>query len=293
MPAAVARVFPLADRRRNLHTSILLDRDATRPDRPPPGVFDLVQYRAPLGMNFAYVSPVVAGKKRPAIVWVAGGFDWGIGESSWERAPRSNDQTARAFREAGVVLMRPSLRGSSGNPGKNECFLGEVDDVIAAGAYLATRADVDPSRVYLGGHSTGGTLALLVAASTDRFRAVFAFGPVADASSYGSMGCVPDGASEEEAALRAPVDFLADVVTPTWVIEGQETPGNVAALGTLGEHVGHAPVRFVVVPGANHFSVLAPGTEVVARAILGAAGAAPEIRIAPPAIAAGVAASEP
>ena len=45
---------------------------------------------------------------------------------------------------------------------------------------------VDPDQIYLGGHSTGGTLALLVAESTDRFRAIFSFGPVANMRNYGT-----------------------------------------------------------------------------------------------------------
>ena len=103
---------------------------------------------------------------------------------AWAPALRENDQSARGFRESGVVLMLPSLRGSNLNPGRNEFFFGEVDDVIAAANWLATRPDVDPNRIYLGGHSTGGTLALLVAESTPRFRAVFAFGPVASVRSH-------------------------------------------------------------------------------------------------------------
>lgn len=46
--------------------------------------------------------------------------------------------------------------------------------------HLAHQPYVDPNRIYLGGHSTGGTLALMTAEASDRFRAVFAFGPVSD-----------------------------------------------------------------------------------------------------------------
>ena len=122
---------------------------------------------------------------------------------SWEPAERSNDQSAAALRPSGLVLMVPALRGASGNPGTPECFLGEVDDILAARAHLAQRADVDPARIYLGGHSTGGTLVLLAAASTDQFRAVFALGPVADPRQYGSSGCLPDGKPAAEYVARA------------------------------------------------------------------------------------------
>ena len=68
-----------------------------------------------------------------------------------------------AYRRAGIVMMYPSLRGGNDNPGRREGFLGEVDDILAAAEYLARESYVDPGRIYLGGHSTGGTLAMLAA----------------------------------------------------------------------------------------------------------------------------------
>jgi alpha/beta superfamily hydrolase len=207
------------------------------------------------------------------MLWIAGGFDWAIGEWAWEAPPRSNDQSARAFREAGIVLMRPALRGSNENPGNNECFLGEVDDVLAAAEYLAKRPDVDPQRIYLGGHSTGGTMVLLAAASTTRFRAAFAFGPVADPRQYGADGCLPSDVAEEEALARAPVAFLRDIRVPTLVIEGKG--GNVDVFSELERAKGQAPLELVSVPGADHFSVIAPASEELARQILADTGPTP------------------
>ena len=172
------------------------------PEKPPPKIFELVRYPAPLGKNAAYVSPVRTGEKRPAIVWIHGGFYFGVSSFAWQQAPRSNDQSASAFREAGIVLMLPSLRGTNDNAGDNECFLGEVEDVIAAGRFLKSRPDVDPERIYLGGHSTGATMVLLTAVSTDLFRATFAFGPVLSVRDYGNQGCIPDGSSALEVRLR-------------------------------------------------------------------------------------------
>lgn len=259
----------LAERRRGFVTGVFAETSRTPPPAPPPKLFSLVHYPAPLGANAAYVTPVRRGTKRPAVVWIAGGFDWGIGDTAWKPASRSNDQSARAFREAGMVLMLPALRGSHENPGRNECFLGEVEDVIAAAEFLAEREDVDPSRIYLGGHSTGGTLALLAAATTERFRAIFAFGPVADARQYGDPtqgGCLPSDATEEEIALRSPIEFISTVRTPTFVFEGAEN-GNGEVFGPLRERASDR-VHFSIVPSADHFSVLAPGTEIIARAIL-------------------------
>lgn len=254
-----------------LKTAIHGVRSEEPPPPPPRGVLELVHYDAPLGKNAAYVTPVKKGARRPAIVWMGGGFDWGIDESAWMRAPRGNDQSASVFRDAGFAELYPALRGASGNPGRPECFLGEVDDILAAADFLARRPDVDPARIYLGGHSTGGTLALLAAASSTRFRAVFSFGPIGDVRDYGESGCLPRNVSDEEARARSPIAWLAEIATPTWVIEGSAR-GNAGAFPAMRRAAGRAPIDFLAVPGGTHFSVLRPGSEVVAKAIGGDTG---------------------
>lgn len=261
--------FPLAERRRGFETHVFAETDHTPAKAPPAGVFSKVTYPAPLGANVAYVTPARAGAKRPAVVWIGAGLDWSIGDGAWRPAPRAKDVSARAFREAGLVLMLPALRGSNENPGRNECFLGEVDDLIAAASYLAAREDVDAERVYLAGHATGATLALLAAASTDRFRAVFAFGPVADARQYGTPsggGCLPADAAPEELELRAPLHFLSSIRTPTFVFEGGQG-GNADVFDTLRARASES-VHFAIIPGFDATGVVAPGTEAIARAIV-------------------------
>lgn len=77
----------------------------------------------------------------------------------WEAASPENDQTARQYREAGIVTLAPSLRGGNDNPASREGYFGEVDDVLAAADWLAAQPGIDPARISLGGHSTGATLA--------------------------------------------------------------------------------------------------------------------------------------
>ena len=149
---------------------------AGEPDSPPEGVFDLISYPAPAGDLAAYLTPAPKdGQRRPAVVWAKGGFG-GIGSYFWEEASPSDDQSARAFREAGLVLMCPSWRGENANPGRFESFYGEVNDLLAAIDYVKTLPYVDPERVYLGGHSTGGTMVLLAATAGAEVRATFSFG---------------------------------------------------------------------------------------------------------------------
>jgi dipeptidyl aminopeptidase/acylaminoacyl peptidase len=239
----------------------------------PPAIFATVKYPAPAGSLTAYVSPNPKdGKKHPAIVWITGGDCNSIGDV-WSPATPDNDQTAAAFRKAGIVMMFPSLRGGNNNPGVKEGFLGEVDDVLAATKWLEKQPYVDSKRIYLGGHSTGGTLAMLVAESSPRFRATFAFGPVDDVAGYGAdSGFLPFNISnEQEVKLRSPGYWLDSIKSPVWVIEGT-SEGNIDAVQTMKNASSNPNAHFLTVQGADHFSVLAPTNRLLAQKILSDSG---------------------
>jgi dipeptidyl aminopeptidase/acylaminoacyl peptidase len=235
---------------------------------PPPALFRTVRYDAPAGKLAAYLSPDPKdGKKRPAIIWITGGDCNSIDQGCWKEGPPSNDQSAAAFRKAGIVMMFPSLRGGNDNPGVKEGFLGEVDDVIAAAEYLGKQEFVDPKRIYLGGHSTGGTLVLLVAECSDRFRAVFSFGPVDDVSGYGREYLPFDTWNRREIEVRSPGRWLHSIRNPVFVFEGT-SQGNLDSLQKMARTSTNPQVHFLTVKGATHFSVLAPTTRLIADKIL-------------------------
>jgi alpha/beta superfamily hydrolase len=238
---------------------------------PPAHLAQLVYYDAPLGKNAAYLThPSSPGQKHPAIVWISGGDCNTIDDGFFQPASADNDQTAAAFRNAGVITLYVSLRGGNNNPGVREGFYGEVDDVIAAAAFLRQQESVDPNRIYLGGHSTGGTLALLVAESTDQFRAIFSFGPVDDPAGYGGEYTPYVATNPQEGDLRSPVKWVHSIKSPTYVIEGGNwIGGNVTALRAI-KSAGsqNARLRCLEVRGADHFSVLAPVTAIIAQKIV-------------------------
>ena len=242
---------------------------------PPEDEFELLEYPGPLGAMGAYVTPDPGdGERHPAIVWIVGGFPPGCdGATAWERAPVTNDQSAGQYRRAGIVMMFPSFRGSGGNPGRQESFYGEVDDVIAAAKHLRSLDYVDPKRVYLGGHSTGGTLALLVAECTNVFRGVIAFGPVTSPANYGAEALTYDPDNAKENDLRSPVEFVGGITTPTWAIEGDG--GNIDSLRALAQASTNPKLRCVTIAGANHFDVLAPVNRVIADRIVALSGPEP------------------
>ena len=236
----------------------------------------MVRYDSPVGKLSAYLTPDPGdGKKHPAIVWITGGDCNSIGEV-WDDMPRNNHQNASAYRNAGIVMMFPSLRGGNDNPGKHEGFLGEVEDVLAAADYLARQDYVDPERIYLGGHSTGGTMVMLVAESTDRFRAVFSFGPVDDVAGYPADFLPCDTSNPREIELRSPGRWLDSTHSPLFVFEGT-VGGNLQSLQTMAQASKNPLNRFFPMRGFTHFSVLAPTNELIATKILGDSGPTTQI----------------
>ena len=237
------------------------------PDSPTGHEFQLIRYQAPVGRLPAYVTTDPGdGKKHPAIVWITGGDNNSIGDV-WSLGDRSNDQTASEFRKAGVVMMFPSQRGGNDNPGKREGFYGEVDDILAATDHLAELSYVDPERIYLGGHSTGGTMVMVVGACSDRYRAIFSLGPVAAAGQYGGDYVYCDLNNDKEIALRSPIFWLHCVKSPMYVFEGAEN-GNWDAIQLMVDENANPRIQFFKVPGHDHFSVIAPLTEKLADQIV-------------------------
>ena len=281
-PGTASPLTSLLEARRGF-TTRLLERENTDEDvaEPPAGTFDLIKYPSRAGDLAAYVSHAPADNARhPAIVWLFGGFSNSVGEEAWTPGPPENDQSASAFREAGVLMMYPSLRGGNRNPGHIENFYGEVDDVLAARDWLAKQPFVDPARIYLGGHSTGGTLALLVAeCGGQRFRGVFAFGPAGNPRDYGDEVLFYDVKNPRESELRAPERWLAAVDNPTFVLEGTGPRSNIDSLQDLAKRSKNPLLHFLPIKGASHFSGLRPVSRLLARKILADTGPAASLTL--------------
>jgi len=233
-------------------------------EKPDNSKFELIHYKSGANSLAAYVTPSPQdGAKHPAIIWIPGGHHNSI-EDVWTPRERSNDQTASAFRKAGIVMMFASTRGGNDNPGKREGFFGEVDDILAAAEHLANLPYVDPTQIYLGGHSTGGTLAMLVGESSDKFRAIFALGPVAYAHSYRGDFIYCDPRNTKEMELRSPIYWLSCVSSPMYVFEGEEN-GNWDELKKMSDVNLNPNIQFHKVRDHDHFSLISPLTEALAE----------------------------
>ena len=256
----------LREARQGFITRIVKHGESSGPPDSPRGL-ELVRYKSPVGSLAAYLtSDPGDAKKHPAIVWITGGDCNSIGDV-WTPNDRKNDQSASAFRRAGIVTMYPSLRGGNDNPGQREGFFGEVDDILAATDYLAGLPYVDGNQIYLGGHSTGGTMVMLVGAYSDRYRAIFSLGPVAAARQYGGNFVYCDPNNEREMDLRSPIRWLHCIKSPMYVFEGA-SGGNWKAIQMMAAKNSNENIQFFQIPGHNHFSVIAPLTEKLADQIV-------------------------
>jgi dienelactone hydrolase len=271
--------MPLKEARQGFQTKLVSKpRDSFPVATPPSELFEIVNYDAAAGKLPAYLTPDPKdGKKHPAIIWITAvtGQCNSIGPV-WFDAPKERDETAAAYRKDGIIMMFPSLRGGNHNPGQREGLLGEVDDVLAAADLLAQQNYVDPQRIYLGGHCWGSALVLLVSEYSDRFRAVFSFGPGAHAASYGYPSDLPkpEGAPQavtKEHALRSPLYWLESIKKPTFVFEGRKG-FHWVPLRQLKDSTTNSQVQFFEIRGADHFNDLAPTNRLIAQKILADSG---------------------
>lgn len=235
--------------------------------QPPTHLFVRSDYKNPQNyMIPGFVSPDPGdGRRHPAIVWLTGGDSNSLSDF-WTPGPDQNDQSARAFREAGLIMAFPTLRGGNGQRSAKQAMFGEVDDVLAAAAQLAKLSYVDPERIYLGGHSTGGTLALLTAEMKTPFKAVFALGPVTQVERYPAsmLGVDFSLLDPMESKLRSPIHWLGGIAQPTYVIEGGNAPSNVGELDALCAASRNPRLHCIRVPGMDHFGAIRPVTRLLA-----------------------------
>src|SRR5208282_2340550 len=124
-----------------------------------------------------------SARRFPAVLFLHGGFCFDI--SDW--------QVTQIFRDAGFAVMSPVLRGEEGQPGNFTMFYDEVDDVMGAAEYLRHQPDIDNTRIYLAGHSTGGTLTMLTAMADPHFAAAASFSGSPDAVGYTRHALVSGG----------------------------------------------------------------------------------------------------
>ena len=184
-----------------------------------PADADRIFYRSGYGGELeltAWVSKYKRERKaKPGILFLHGGNAMGIGH--W--------QLMKPYVDAGYVVMMPSMRGENGQMGNFSGFYDEVDDVLAATERLRHLPGVDPERLFIAGHSVGGTLTMLTAMSTHHFRAAVPISGNADAFRFFSRYPEDirfDDSNAHEFEVRTALCYAHSFKCPVRVLHGTE-----------------------------------------------------------------------
>lgn len=207
--------------RRHFRTHLLQKGPAPDKYEPlaPPAGTERIFYRSGYGGELeltAWVSKYKRGRTaRPGLLFLHGGNAMGVGH--W--------QLMKPYMEAGYVVMMPSLRGENGQMGNFSGFYDEVDDVLSAADRLAHLPGIDPERLFIAGHSIGGTLTMLASMSTHRFRAAAPISGNPDAFRFFSrypQDIRFDTANAHEFEVRSPLCYARSFKCPVRVVHGTE-----------------------------------------------------------------------
>jgi dipeptidyl aminopeptidase/acylaminoacyl peptidase len=169
-----------ADARKEFATKLLTKGPAPFQDHcldsaPPEGASEVRYKSDSLELKAWINSPAKPStQKLQAVLFLHGGFC--LDSDHWN--------VAKPFRDAGFIVMIPTMRGENGQPGNYSQNYDEVDDVLSAAKYLRDLPFIDPTHLYIAGHSIGASLTLLSAEASTLFRAAASFSGSPDAVGY-------------------------------------------------------------------------------------------------------------
>ena len=188
---------------------------------PPPDVRETFYQSGKLRLKAWVSRPDDTGGKHPAVLFLHGGFAFGFPDD-WE--------VSKPYRDGGFVVMTPMLRGENGQPGAFSFLYDEVDDALAAAEALSRLPYVDANRIFIAGPSAGGTVALLAAMASTRFRAVASFSATPDQvvfcrhAKHAARDVPVDITDQRELEMRSPLAYAASLKCPARLYVGTDEP---------------------------------------------------------------------
>jgi dipeptidyl aminopeptidase/acylaminoacyl peptidase len=186
------------------------------PVTPPKGVSVVTYPSGNLSLKAWVKLPDKAPEHAPVVVFLHGGFAFGA----------EDFEMAEPFRKAGFAIVVPILRGENGQAGQYSMLYDEVGDAIAAAEFVSKQSYADPARIYLAGHSVGGTIAMLSGMASSKFKAVASFSGSPDQVKWtggSNAGIVPfDKSNPREYEMRSPISYPASFKSPTRIYYGSQ-----------------------------------------------------------------------
>lgn len=210
-----------ADARKQFRTNLLIKGPSPEVSPPlgkPPGAQRVTYAGGPDGslQLVAWVNEYEASDHlKPGVLFLHGGN--ATGDGHW--------QLMKPYADAGFVVMLPSFRGENGQAGNYSGFYDETSDALAAAQHLANLPGVDKQRLYLAGHSNGGTLALLASMAVPMFKASVPISAGVDAWRYFGRFDQElrfNAHDPREFVMRSSVCFGTSLKSPTLLLRGTE-----------------------------------------------------------------------
>jgi dipeptidyl aminopeptidase/acylaminoacyl peptidase len=184
---------------------------------PPPGVEEISFPSGALTLKAWLGMPDQRTERMPVVIFLHGGFAFGA----------SDFEMGEPYRKAGFVLVTPMLRGENGQAGHFSMFYDEVDDVLALAEHIRKQPYADPSRIFLAGHSAGGTVTLLSAMASPVFARVASFSASPDQVFFTSGPpwseiAQFDLTNARELEMRSPLAYATSLKSPTRLYVGSQ-----------------------------------------------------------------------
>jgi formylglycine-generating enzyme required for sulfatase activity len=209
-----------AQARSRFHTKLLRKGPSPqewKPLKPPEGVTEVEYPSGELRLKAWVNRPADERRRYPVVLFLHGGFAFDLGD--WNQT--------KPYRDAGFVVLAPILRAENGQPGAWSYFYDEVDDVLAAAEYLSKQPYVDANRLFVAGHSVGGTMTLLAALASQRFRAAASFDGACYRPEFVTRAkSMPyDSSDPRESQLRSPIVYASSFKCPLRLYYATQSAG--------------------------------------------------------------------
>jgi dienelactone hydrolase len=189
----------------------------------------------------------------PAVIFAHDGF----------ALSRGDYDSVVPFVSQGFAVLIPSFRAENGNPGDFEMCYGEVDDLVNAIDYMATRKKIDRESIFAAGYGVGATTVMLAAELSPHLRKVAVCGGRPDmAEAAAAYENAPfDTRDVKELVMRSPAKFINDLKCPMLLIYAEKEPSHKLFFEQAKKMEKESKKEVLLVeelPGETHESGLAP-----------------------------------